>query len=155
MSQRTLSIRPTFSFTHCVRKSIIHISLPLKERKKVKSLSRVPFFVTPWTVAQQAPPSVEFSRQEYCSGLLFPSPGGPPDPGIELRSPALQADALLSELPGKPVPAQYQFSRFHIYAGNRCSFLKIFSQAPEKWLMRQSALRDETLPSEIISEEHH
>ena len=46
---------------------------------------------------------MEFSRQEYWSGLPFPSPGDLPDPGIEPRSPVLQADALLSELPGKPV----------------------------------------------------
>ena len=43
-----------------------------------------------------------FSRQEYWSGLPFPSPGDLPDPGIQLRSPALQADALLPEPPGKP-----------------------------------------------------
>ena len=71
-------------------------------RVKVKSLSRVGLFATPWTVAQQAPPSMGFSRQEYWSGLLFPSPGDLPDPGIELRSPALQVDALTSEPPGKP-----------------------------------------------------
>ena len=71
-------------------------------RVKVKSLSRVGLFATPWTVAQQAPPSMGFSRQEYWSGLLFPSPGDLPDPGIELRSPALQVDALTSESPGKP-----------------------------------------------------
>ena len=65
----------------------------------VKLLSRVQLFATPWTVAYQAPPSMEFSRQEYWSGLPFPSPVGLPDPGIEPRSPALQADALLSELP--------------------------------------------------------
>ena len=46
--------------------------------------------------------SIEFSRQEYWSGLLFPSPGSLPDPGIEPGSPALQADSLLPELPGKP-----------------------------------------------------
>ena len=67
---------------------------------KVKSLSRVQLFVTPWTVAHQAPPSMGFSRQEYWSGLPFPSPGDLPNPGIEPRSPALQADALTSELPG-------------------------------------------------------
>ena len=67
-----------------------------------KLLSRVKLFVIPWTVAHQAPPSMEFSRQEYWSGLPFPSPGDLPDPGIELRSPALRADALLSEPPGKP-----------------------------------------------------
>ena len=64
---------------------------------KVKSLSRVRLFATPWTVAYQAPPSMGFSRQECWSGLPFPSPGDLPDPGIELGSPALQADALLSE----------------------------------------------------------
>ena len=68
---------------------------------KVRSLSRVRFFATPWTVAYQAPPSVGFSRQEYWSGLPFPSPGDLPNPGIEPRSPALQADALPSEPPGK------------------------------------------------------
>ena len=55
---------------------------------KVKSLSRVQLFATPWTVAYQAPPSMEFSRQECWSGLPFPSPGDLPDPGIEPRSPA-------------------------------------------------------------------
>ena len=55
--------------------------------------------MTPWTVAYQAPPSVGFSRQEYWSGLPFPSPGDLPDPGIEPGSPALQADALPSEPP--------------------------------------------------------
>ena len=54
----------------------------------------VRLFVTPWTVAYQAPPSMGFSRQEYWSGLPFPSPGDLPNPGIEPRSPALQADTL-------------------------------------------------------------
>ena len=58
--------------------------------------------MTPRTVAYQIPPSMEFSRQEYWSGLPLPSPGDLPDPGIEPRSPALQADALPSEPPGKP-----------------------------------------------------
>ena len=65
----------------------------------VKSLSRVWLFTTPWTVAYQAPPSMGFSRQEYWSGLPFPSPEDLPDPGIERRSPAFQADALTSEPP--------------------------------------------------------
>ena len=69
---------------------------------KVKSFSRVRLFATPWTVAHQAPPSMGFSRQEYWSGLLFPSLGDLPDPEIEPRSPALQADTLTSEPPGKP-----------------------------------------------------
>ena len=59
--------------------------------------------VTPWTISHQAPLSMGFSRQEYWSGLLFPSPGYLPDPGIETRSPALQADSLPSEPPEKPL----------------------------------------------------
>ena len=57
---------------------------------------------TSWTVAHQAPLSMGFSRQEYWSGLPFPSPGDLPDPGIKPRSPALQADSLPTELWGKP-----------------------------------------------------
>ena len=59
--------------------------------------------VLPWTVACQAPLSMEFPRQEYWSGLPFPSPGDLPNPGIKPRSPALQAEALTSEQPGKPI----------------------------------------------------
>ena len=69
------------------------------KKKKMKSLSRVRLFGTPWTVAYQAPLSVGFSRQEYWSGLPFPSPGDLPNPGIEPGSPVLQADALPSEPP--------------------------------------------------------
>ena len=65
----------------------------------VKSLSRARLFATPWTVARQTPLSMEFSRQEYWSGLPFPSPGDPPHPRIEPRSSAVQADALSSEPP--------------------------------------------------------
>ena len=54
--------------------------------------------VAPWTLAHQAPLSMGFSRQEYWSGLPFPSPEGLPDPGIEPRSSALQADSLPTEL---------------------------------------------------------
>ena len=57
---------------------------------------------TPWTIACQAPLSVGYSRQEYWSGLPFPSPGDLPNPGIEPRPPALQADSLPPELQGKP-----------------------------------------------------
>ena len=64
------------------------------------SLSCVRPFSTLWTVAHQAPSSMGFSRQEYWSGLPFPSLGDLPNPGIEPRSPELQADALISELPG-------------------------------------------------------
>ena len=60
-------------------------------------LSRRDSSVTPWTVARQAPQSMGFARQEYWSGLLFPSPGDLPNPGIEPST--LQADALPSEPP--------------------------------------------------------
>ena len=62
-----------------------------------KSLSRVRFFATPWTVQ-----SLEFSRPEYWSGQPFPSPGDLPNPGIKPLSPALQADSLPAEPQGKP-----------------------------------------------------
>ena len=61
-----------------------------------------PTLATPWTVACQAVLSMGFSRQEYWSGLPFPSPGDLPNPGIKPWSPALQADSLLTELQGKP-----------------------------------------------------
>ena len=57
---------------------------------------------TPWTVAHQAPLSMVFSGQEHWSGLPCPPPGYLPNPGREPRSPALQADSLPSEPPGKP-----------------------------------------------------
>ena len=69
------------------------------------SESRVRLFAIPWTVVCQAPLSMEFSREEYWSGLPSPSPGDLPDPGIKPRSLALQADSVkmvMSESPGKP-----------------------------------------------------
>ena len=80
----------------------------------MKSLSLVRFFATPWTVGHQAPLSMGFSRQEYWSGLPFPSPGDLPDPGIKPRSPALQADALPSEPPGKPKSQHSRGNSFKI-----------------------------------------
>ena len=65
-------------------------------------LSHVPLFATPWTVAHQVPLSMEFSRQEYWSGLPFSSPEDLHNSGIKPRSLALQADSLPSEPPGKP-----------------------------------------------------
>ena len=79
-----------------------------KSEVKVKSLSCVRLFETPWTIACQAPLSMGFSRQEYCSGLPCPPPGDLPNPGIKLRSPALQAGCLPSEPPGKPGKSQSQ-----------------------------------------------
>ena len=92
-----------------------------------KNLSMVPRYIMCTTcvcesvvsvcdpVAYQAPLSMEFSRQEYWSGLTFPSPGYLPNPGIKLGSPALQADSLLSEAPGKPTcTINWQLSGTHV-----------------------------------------
>ena len=78
------------------------MALDSQVKVKVKLLSHVRLFATPWTVAYQPPPSMGFLRQEYWNGLPFPSPGDLPDPGTEPRSLAFQADALTSEPPGKP-----------------------------------------------------
>ena len=72
---------------------------PHKKSLFVKSCSTL---AIPWTVTLQAPLSVGFSRQEYWSGLPFPSPGDRPNPGIKPRSPARQADSLPTYLQGKP-----------------------------------------------------
>ena len=64
-----------------------------------ESLSRAPVSVTPWTITRQVPLSLEFSRQEYWSGLPFPSPGNLPNTGAEPRSSGLQADSLPYEPP--------------------------------------------------------
>ena len=69
---------------------------------RCESLSRVRHFVTPWTVAHQAPLSIGFPRQEYWSGYPCPPPRDLPNPGTEPGSPALQADSLPSEPPGNP-----------------------------------------------------
>ena len=70
--------------------------------KEMAIHSSVPAWEIPWTVVYQASLSVGFSRQENWNELPFPSPGDLPDPGIEPRSPALQADTLPSEPPEKP-----------------------------------------------------
>ena len=81
------------------RSNIVTNSIKWKWSRSVVSDS-----ATPWTTAYQAPPSTGFSKQEYWSGLPFPSPGDLPNPGIEPGFPAFQADALTSEPPGKPHP---------------------------------------------------
>ena len=86
-----LDLLLTFSWSVCVCVCVCQL------------LSHVQLFVTPGTVVCQAPLSMEFSGQEYYSGLPCPSAGDLPDPRIEPRSPALQADSLLSEPPGKPL----------------------------------------------------
>ena len=72
-----------------------------------------------WTLAHKVPPSMGFSRQEYWSGLPFPSPGDLPNPGIEPRSPTLQADDLTSAPPGKPEDG---------IKGMCCAVLSLFSR---------------------------
>ena len=89
----------------------------LVDSVKVKLLSCVRLFVTPQTVAYQAPPSMGFSRQECWSGLPFPSPGDLPNPGIKPGSPSLQADALPSEPPGKTNPSWIPLA-MHIYSSS-------------------------------------
>ena len=89
------------SFESCGK--TVALKETLSEFLKVKSLSCVRLFATPWTVAYQAPRSMGFSRQEYWSGLPFPFPGYLPNPEIEPGSPALQTDALPSEPLGKPL----------------------------------------------------
>ena len=85
-----------------VKKKLFSIIFSLNWRlektaeKKCKSLSHVRYFVTPWTIQ-----SMRFSRPEYWSGQLFPSPRDLPNPGIEPRSPTLQADSLSTEPSGK------------------------------------------------------
>ena len=109
-------------------KKLMHIYLPTSvsqlihfmliyhiHKVKVKSLSRVWIFVTPWTIAYQVPSPMGFSRQEYWIGLPFPSPGDLPNPGIKSGFPALQSDALPSEPPGKP---HSQASHIHMLLWN-------------------------------------
>ena len=100
----------------------------------MKSLSRVRLFVTLWTVAYQASLFIGFSRQEYWSGLPFPSPGSLPNPGIEPRSPSLQGDSLLSEPPGSsstfllpPNPSGLTFS------SKPWSVPWVWASCPGKW----------------------
>ena len=97
----------------------------------VQSLSRALLFATPWTVACQAPLSMGFSRQEYWSGLPFPSPGDLPDPGIEHGSPTLHEDSFPSQPPGKP-KRDYSFSQIKAGPGliSRSPRLVVLSSLP-------------------------
>ena len=106
--------------------------LEIKKRKPSKyyQLGCVQLFATPWTIARQAPLTMGFSRQEYRSGLPFPS-GDLLNPEIKHRSPALQADSLLSELPGNPMLAKSLPKK-----GNPKSSAKLLcnpSTAPQLW----------------------
>ena len=90
----------SFPYSHGNHYCILFSQMTLYSEKY---LSCVWLFVIPWTLAYQDPLSLEFSRQEYWSGLPFPSPEDLPNPGIKSSSPALQADALPYEPPGKPL----------------------------------------------------
>ena len=83
-------------------------TLVIKSESEVAQLCLTLCDPMDWTVAYQAPQSMEFSRPEYWSGLPFPSPGDLPHPGMKPGSPALQADTLLSEPPGKLTIITYQ-----------------------------------------------
>ena len=104
-------------------------------------LNRVWLFLTPWTVAYQAPLSIEFSRQEYCNGLPFPLPGDLSDPGIKPASPmspALAGRFFTTEPPGKPISNRYLLTDcplFHTHTPMKskalgCPFLG--AQAPHQ-----------------------
>ena len=96
--------------------------------QKVKALAiqSCPTLCHPWTIACQASLYMEFSRQEYWSGLPFPSPVHLPDPGIKSRSPALQADSLPSESPGNFWKAKGRQSYTHIYTHTHNDWSKCF-----------------------------
>ena len=102
---RTVALVPLL--TAPGQRSCAHLELfCLINMKESESASRsvVSNSATPWTAAHQAPLSMGFSRQEYQSGEPGPTPGDLPHPEIEPRSPALQADSLLSEPSGTPSP---------------------------------------------------
>ena len=93
-----------------------------------KFLSHIQIFATPWTVACQAPMSMEFIRQEYWSRLQCPCLGYLPNPGIESRSPTLQIDSLPFELPGKPAEYYHEhlMSALSKYFSNTYIFSEVF-----------------------------
>ena len=99
-----LTLSDTSFFVYCLNKLVSVFKSEKKVKKvKVRLLNHARLFATPWTVAHQPLPSMEFSRREYWSELPFPSPGDRPDLGIKPGSPTLQVEALPSELPENPV----------------------------------------------------
>ena len=110
MAKKNISVSVKIKDLERLRINLINISEEknfTQVYKSVKSLSRVRLFAIPWTIAHQTPLSMGFPRQEYWSGLQFPSPGDPPDPEIKPGSPASQTDFLPSEPPGKPYVSMY------------------------------------------------
>ena len=114
-------------------------------------LSCIWLFVTPWTVAHQAPLSMEFCRQEYWSGLPFPSLGDLPDPGIEPMSPALAGNSLpLSHLGSSLFPIYVSFQDLSGLCCNRTSWhsrghnIGCTSLPPTPTLMQTSLINHST-----------
>ena len=100
-------------------------------------------FATPWTVAHQAPLSMGFSRQEYWSGLSFPSPRALPDPGIEHMSPALPADSLILSHQGSPWKPRQHIKSRHYFAdkgpySQSYGFLQLVMYGSESWTIKKA-----------------
>ena len=107
-------------------------TLQMGENPRAQLISHVRLFATPWTVAHQAPLSTGLSRQEYCSGLPFPSPGDLPHPGIKpepTASPALEGGFFTTVLPGKP-QRTHRPIRSHIHEAKSQAFVV-------KWILIQ------------------
>ena len=98
--------------------------------------------MTPWTVAHQAPLSMEFSRLEYWSEWPFPSPGDLPNPGIKPGSPALQADSLLSEPPGKLWPTGNRHAGDRVCCFQNCIMPFLFTLRVLHLLLPSNHLED-------------
>ena len=102
----------------------------------VQSLSCVQLFATPWTIARQAPLSMEFSRQGYWSRLPFPTPGDLPDPGIKPAALALAGRFFTTETPGKPNHSELGVTKDYVLMDTgSCLFLFVFL-----WLKFSTAL---------------
>ena len=112
--------------------------------------SRVQLFVTLWTVARQAPLSMGFSRQEYWSGLPCPPPGDLPDPGIQPRSSALQADSLLLIHQGTPyLSARAGITEYHGICG--LNIRNLFSHPSGGWKSKVKVLASQ-LPIQTLEQ---
>ena len=120
-------------YTHMFSLTSEESNILRKRKVKVKSFSHVQLSATPWIVAHQAPPFMIFSRQEYWSALPFPSPGDLLYPGIEPRSPALQADTLPSKPPGKP-PRSCQINGTINRSWENVPYLKTSTDLPSNQL---------------------
>ena len=109
-----------FLFEHCKICMYRHINMHMC-LYACQSLNHVQFFLTPRIMAHKTPLSMEFSKQEYCSGLPFPLLGDLPDPSIELGSPALQADSLPTKSPGE---RNIHICKCILYTTNRLQYFK-------------------------------